>query len=85
MRCLLGRCSVLIALSALGLAGCDSGGGGDVGSGMPKETTGYVPLGAPAGAPPVSADMTKIGNRPGKASKAATPAPSSADAAEKTP
>ncbi len=61
---------------AIALTGCESGGEGDAGQGVPK--TGYVPLNAPPGAPKVTADMTTIGNKPTPVKKAASAEPEKA-------
>ena len=71
MQRILCRGFALIVTLAFGLTGCD-GGGGDVGQGMPKDQ-GYTPIAAPPGAPDVSTDMTKIGNKSFGVKKAAKP------------
>jgi hypothetical protein len=60
--------STVVVVLAFGLAGC--GDGGDLAPGVPKDQE-YVAPKAPPGSPEITVDMTKTGNRPKKAPKAA--------------
>ncbi len=64
MKRILSLGSAVAVVLALGLTGCDGGGGAS--EGIPSDVKGYVPLGGPNGEAAISTDPSKVGVKPPK-------------------